>query len=80
MAHPQMSLSMQQDAGFEKHRKTTRRDVFLAEMDRVVPWASLVAVIEPHYPKPREDGRYGAPFQSLRCSFRLPCSPAARTD
>lgn len=37
MTPKQMSLSMEQDAGFEKHRKATRRDVFLAEMDRVAP-------------------------------------------
>jgi hypothetical protein len=56
MTHPQMSLSMQSDAGFEKHGKKTRRDVFLSDIDRAVPWASLVASIEPHYPKPRDDG------------------------
>ncbi len=32
-------------------KKTARREKFLAEMDAVVPWARLVAVIEPHYPK-----------------------------
>lgn len=39
------------EGGFEKFAKTTRREVFLAEMDRVVPWAELCALIEPHYPK-----------------------------
>jgi len=38
-------------AGFDKHAKTTRRAQFLAEMDRVVPWSKLTALIEPHYPK-----------------------------
>jgi IS5 family transposase len=37
--------------GFETFRKTTRREVFLAEMNAVVPWAELCAVIEPVYPK-----------------------------
>jgi len=37
--------------GFELHRKTTRREAFLAEMDAVVPWAALCAEIEPYYPK-----------------------------
>ena len=37
--------------GFEKYGKTTRRAQFLAEMDRVVPWAELCAVVEPYYPK-----------------------------
>jgi IS5 family transposase len=31
--------------------KTTKRERFLAEMDAVIPWADLVAVIAPHYPK-----------------------------
>jgi transposase, IS5 family len=37
--------------GFEKYTKTTRRAQFLAEMDRVVPWRTLCARIEPVYPK-----------------------------
>jgi len=32
--------------------KVTRREHFLTEMDGVIPWAELVALIEPHYPKP----------------------------
>ena len=32
-------------------KKRTRREKFLAEMERLVPWARLVAVIEPRYPK-----------------------------
>jgi IS5 family transposase len=32
--------------------KVTRRERFLAEMDAVIPWPSLLALIEPHYPKP----------------------------
>jgi len=39
-------------AGFERYGKTTKRAVFLAEMDRVVPWTALCALIEPFYPKP----------------------------
>ena len=39
-------------AGFERYAKTTRRARFLAEMEQVVPWTRLVALIEPHYPKP----------------------------
>jgi IS5 family transposase len=31
--------------------KVTRRERFLAEMDAVIPWPSLIALIEPHYPK-----------------------------
>ena len=32
--------------------KVTRRERFLAEMDAVIPWARLLELIEPHYPKP----------------------------
>src|SRR6516164_1306773 len=38
--------------GFERYGKTTRRAVFLAEMERVVPWPGLCGLIEPFYPKP----------------------------
>src|SRR4029077_3941567 len=38
--------------GFERYARTTRRAVFLAEMERVVPWPALCALIDPHYPKP----------------------------
>jgi IS5 family transposase len=38
--------------GFERFGRTTRREAFLAEMERVVPWADLCALIEAVYPKP----------------------------
>jgi IS5 family transposase len=31
--------------------KVTRRERFLAEMDAVIPWAALLRLLEPHYPK-----------------------------
>jgi transposase, IS5 family len=31
--------------------KVTRRERFLAEMDAVIPWSRLLALIGPHYPK-----------------------------
>jgi transposase, IS5 family len=39
-------------AGFERYARTTRRAAFLAEMERVVPWPALCAVVEPYYAKP----------------------------
>jgi transposase, IS5 family len=45
-----MQRSFAEYDGFRKQRKTTRREAFLAEMDRVVPWHRLEALIEPHYP------------------------------
>jgi IS5 family transposase len=38
-------------AGFERFARQTRRVEFLSQMERVVAWAELVALIEPHYPK-----------------------------
>lgn len=38
--------------GFERYTKKTRRAEFLEEMEQVVPWAELYALIEPHYPQP----------------------------
>lgn len=45
----QMSFS---DSEYAGKRKQTRRERFLAEMEQVVPWSGLVALIEPHYPRP----------------------------
>src|SRR5205807_4237284 len=38
--------------GFERYTKKTRRQIFLEEMEQVVPWREVCALIEPHYPKP----------------------------
>lgn len=53
--------------GFEKHAKTTRRSVFLSEMDRVVPWALLCERIQPVYPT----GAGGRPPVSLERMLRI---------
>jgi len=39
-------------AGLDRYGKTTRRAAFLAEMEKVVPWAEFCALIAPVYPKP----------------------------
>jgi IS5 family transposase len=54
MRPKQMTLS---ETGFAQHHKVTRRAQFLAEMNTVVPWAKLVALIEPHYPTAEGPGR-----------------------
>jgi IS5 family transposase len=48
------------DAEFAGKRKKTRKEEFLAEMGRVVPWASLLKLIEPLYPVA---GRGRRPYQ-----------------
>ncbi|MCC4118782.1 IS5 family transposase [Aromatoleum toluclasticum] len=50
---------------FERKKKQTRRERFLAEMDAVVPWAALLAVIEPHYPKAGRRGRQPMPMETM---------------
>jgi len=47
--------------------RTTRRERFLAEMNAVVPWARLTALIEPHYPK----GKGGRPPMPLERMLRI---------
>lgn len=38
------------DAEYAGKRKKTRREIFLEEMELVVPWKALIKVIEPFYP------------------------------
>jgi IS5 family transposase len=45
------------EGSFEKYRKPTRREIFLNEMDQVVPWAELCELIAPVYPKGKGPGR-----------------------
>jgi IS5 family transposase len=43
----------QLDLGLNLSTKKTRKREFLEEMNRVVPWSTLVALIEPHAPRAR---------------------------
>ncbi|WP_139134118.1 transposase, partial [Pseudomonas sp. 1D4] len=52
------------DAEYAGKRKQTRKELFLIEMDQVVPWKGLVALIEPHYPK-GEGGRPAYPLMAM---------------
>src|ERR1700684_2768480 len=45
----QRSLASQ--AGFEKYGRKSRRELFLDEMEQVVPWSGLEALVRPHYAK-----------------------------
>jgi IS5 family transposase len=36
---------------FEKYGRKSRRELFLDEMEQIVPWADLLALVEPHYAK-----------------------------
>jgi IS5 family transposase len=43
-------------AGFEKYGGKSRCEMFLDEMELVVPWAELQTLIEPHYAKAGNGG------------------------
>ena len=50
----QQKLAMRN--GFEKYARKSRRELFLEEMDGIVPWTRLTGLIQRHYPK-GENGR-----------------------
>src|ERR1700739_2226647 len=52
---------------FEKYGRKTKRERFLEEMEQIVPWAELQALVEPHYPK----GENGRPPVGLRIMLRV---------
>ncbi len=49
--------------------KVTRRERFLGEMDQVIPWARLIALIKPHYPKAGQGRRPHDLERMLRIYF-----------
>jgi len=53
--------------GFERFTKTTKRAKFLDEMDRIMPWQDLCAVIAPFYSK----GESGRPPIELERMLRI---------
>lgn len=52
-----MQLTFGDAEGLGK-RKRTRKEIFLAEMDRLVLWKLLLKLIEPHHPKMGRPGRW----------------------
>lgn len=46
-----MQLTLAAQENFEQFRRKTRREVFLEQMDKIVPWGELEGLIDPHYPK-----------------------------
>ena len=47
-------------------KKQTKREKFLAEIEAVVPWPALIALIEPHYPKAsKKGGRLPHPLTAM---------------
>ena len=60
----QISFSQMEYAG---KKRVTRRERFLGEMERVVPWSALLEVLEPYYPK----GKRGRPPIGLERMLRV---------
>lgn len=49
---------------YDNKKKRTRREKFLGEMDRVIPWAELLNIIKKHYPK-AGNGRQPMPLERM---------------
>jgi IS5 family transposase len=69
MKQQTLAMAADQSSNFERYRKPTRRDEFLATMNAIVPWAQLCEVVEPHYPK----GIGGRPPIGLERMLRIHC-------
>lgn len=54
--------------------KRTRKREFLDEMNQVVPWAALMAVIEPHSPRAKTGRPPFAIETMLRIHYRQQCA------
>jgi IS5 family transposase len=62
-----MEAMKQLGLGLNLSTKKTRKREFLEAIERVVPWAALVKVVEPHYPK----ARTGRPPFGIETKLRL---------
>src|SRR5438309_4395952 len=63
----QRTLAMM--TGFEQYTRKTRRAIFLEEMEQVVPWGELCALVAPHYPQPGKGRRPVGVERMLRIYF-----------
>jgi hypothetical protein len=62
-----MEQSTFASTAYENKRKQTRREFFLIEMNKAVPWKRLVSKIEPYYPKAGN----GRPLMPLEQMLRI---------
>jgi hypothetical protein len=65
-----MQQTMFASVAWEKKGKITRRERFLAEMDAVIPWARLLALIEPPYPM-AGNGTQPKPMEQMLRSYSM---------
>ena len=55
------------DIEYSKRKRVSRREVFLKKMDALIPWAELIAVIQPYYYK----GERGRPPREIEAMLRM---------
>jgi IS5 family transposase len=67
MKQTTLAMAADEGAGFEQHRRPTKRDVFLQTMNDIVPWSELCEVIKPYYAR----GEGGRPPIGLERMLRM---------
>ena len=71
MSEPMPRQASFADLEYASKKRQTRRELFLNEMEAVVPWLALLARIEPYYPK---SGKRGRPPMALESMLRIYCA------
>jgi IS5 family transposase len=55
------------DIEYSSRKRVSRREIFLQKMDALIPWAELIAVIQPHY----FEGKRGRPPRGIELMLRM---------
>jgi IS5 family transposase len=55
------------DFEYESRKRKTKREEFLAMMDKIIPWSEWISLIEPFYPS----GRRGRPTRGIQTMLRM---------
>ena len=55
------------DIEYENRKRKTKREEFLAMMDRIIPWNEWVSIIQPYYPS----GKRGRPTRGIETMLRM---------
>jgi hypothetical protein len=73
-------LTLAQAAEFQRYGKKTLREQFLDEMEAVMPWSELLALVAPHYSKDetgRKPGGLRSRYGFTSCNSGLRCRTQA---
>jgi len=55
------------DVEYENRKRKTKREEFLAMMDKIIPWDEWIAIISPYYPS----GKRGRPVRGIETMLRM---------